>query len=130
LGIAFVVWRFTTTCSTVTPGPAIERFQREERAKPASAQKSGKLWSQIDTALELATSRPPIGGAHDDETDAGKLLCLLVFGPRLPDDGYLTNAEAQFARAYELYPTEDQEKPLTAVRKRLAGNVARNHRRK
>jgi len=34
--------------------------------------------------------------------------------------GDLTNAEAQYARAYELFPNEDNEKNLAAVRKRLA----------
>ena len=34
--------------------------------------------------------------------------------------GDLTNAEAQYLRAYELFPIEENEKNLTAVRKRLA----------
>ena len=34
--------------------------------------------------------------------------------------GDLTNAEAQYLRAYELFPDEDNQKPLTAIRKRIA----------
>jgi cytochrome c-type biogenesis protein CcmH/NrfG len=33
----------------------------------------------------------------------------------------LTNAEAQYSRAYELFPDEDGKKDLDAVRKRIAG---------
>ena len=32
----------------------------------------------------------------------------------------VTNAEEEYARAYELFPNEDNEKNLAAVRKRLA----------
>jgi cytochrome c-type biogenesis protein CcmH/NrfG len=32
----------------------------------------------------------------------------------------LTNAEAEYLRAYELFPNEANEKNLTAVRKRIA----------
>jgi hypothetical protein len=34
--------------------------------------------------------------------------------------GDLRNAEARYLRAYELFPDEQNEKNLTAVRKRLA----------
>jgi tetratricopeptide (TPR) repeat protein len=37
--------------------------------------------------------------------------------------GDLTNAESSFLRAYELYPDEDNEKSLAAVRKRLRGDL-------
>src|ERR1017187_5621405 len=33
--------------------------------------------------------------------------------------GDVTNAEAQYSRAYELFPNEENEKDLTAVRKRM-----------
>jgi Flp pilus assembly protein TadD len=35
--------------------------------------------------------------------------------------GDVTNAEAHYLRAYELFPNEQMEKDLAAVRKRLAG---------
>jgi cytochrome c-type biogenesis protein CcmH/NrfG len=34
--------------------------------------------------------------------------------------GDVTNSEAEYSRAYQLFPSEDNEKDLTAVRKRLA----------
>lgn len=34
--------------------------------------------------------------------------------------GDVTNAEAEYSRAYRLFPSEDNEKSLVAVRKRLA----------
>ena len=34
--------------------------------------------------------------------------------------GDVTNSEAEYSRAYQLYPSEDNEKSLSAVRKRLA----------
>ena len=34
--------------------------------------------------------------------------------------GDVTNSEAEYLRAYELFPSEENEKNLTAVRKRLA----------
>ena len=34
--------------------------------------------------------------------------------------GDVTNAEAQYSRAYELFPNEESEKDLAAVRKRIA----------
>ena len=36
----------------------------------------------------------------------------------------VTNAAAQYAKAYELLPSEDNEKMLTAIRKRLANEQA------
>ena len=36
----------------------------------------------------------------------------------------VTNAEAQYSQAYQLYPSEDYEKDLAAVRKRLAAGEA------
>jgi hypothetical protein len=34
--------------------------------------------------------------------------------------GDITNSETEYLRAYELFPSEDNEKNLTAVRKRIA----------
>ena len=34
--------------------------------------------------------------------------------------GDVTNAEAQYSRAYELFPNEESQKDLAAVRKRMA----------
>jgi cytochrome c-type biogenesis protein CcmH/NrfG len=34
--------------------------------------------------------------------------------------GDVTNSEAEYSRAYQLFPTEDNDKTLSAVRKRLA----------
>ena len=34
--------------------------------------------------------------------------------------GDVTNSEAEYSRAYQLFPSEDNEKSLSAVRKRLA----------
>ena len=34
--------------------------------------------------------------------------------------GDVTNAETQYSRAYELFPNEESQKDLAAVRKRLA----------
>jgi len=44
--------------------------------------------------------------------------------------GDLTNAEAQYLRAYELFPIEENEKNLTAVRKRLASEAHAESERK
>jgi tetratricopeptide (TPR) repeat protein len=38
--------------------------------------------------------------------------------------GELTNAEAYYLRAFELFPNEENEKDLTAIRKRLASQSA------
>jgi cytochrome c-type biogenesis protein CcmH/NrfG len=40
--------------------------------------------------------------------------------------GDITNAETQYARAYELFPSEENGKNLAAVRKRLATGVSFN----
>jgi tetratricopeptide (TPR) repeat protein len=37
--------------------------------------------------------------------------------------GDVTNSEAEYSRAYELFPSEDNQKDLAAVRKRLAAGA-------
>ena len=82
---------------------------------------SGDPWADVRTALD-----------RGDNQKALSLAKSLV--ARQPDDHYshatlgsvhvamndFTNAEVPYARAVELYPVEDNEKALAAIRKRLA----------
>ena len=121
LGIAYVVWRSRQFPRPSRLGQQIERLQRQERASPASAQSQESCWSQIDTALELGDFKTALSVARTmTKRTPASYYAYSYLGHVYLTMGDLTNAEAQFTRAYELYPTEDQEKPLTAVRKRLA----------
>ena len=37
--------------------------------------------------------------------------------------GDVTNSEAEYSRAYQLFPSEDNEKSLSAVRKRMSSEA-------
>jgi cytochrome c-type biogenesis protein CcmH/NrfG len=78
-------------------------------------------WEQVTTAMK-----------RQDFPEALSVAQALV--ARQPNDPYghaylgaiylpmndLTNAEAQYSRAYDLFPSEENEKNLAAIRKRLA----------
>ena len=80
-------------------------------------------WSQVDSALSkndyetaLQIAQTLIGDRADDSYGEGYL------GYIYSRSGDMEKAEAHFARAYELYPNEYNEKHLTACRKALELN--------
>jgi cytochrome c-type biogenesis protein CcmH/NrfG len=95
---------------------AVPFFQQRRRQDPAS-------WQQVRAAV--------------DRGDCQKALSMArVLIARQPDYAYghaylgyvylamddLTNAEAEYSRAYQLFPDEADQKDLDAVRKRMAGS--------
>lgn len=96
------------------------------RPKPASTFSSGEVWSRVSDALDegdnekavsiakdFVTRRPNYWYAHD------------TLGATYVAMGDFTNAEPAYARAVELYPDEETEKTLAAIRRRLANDRAR-----
>ena len=94
-------------------------FPAGRRSRTSSADVS---WESVNTAMrhqdfhkalaegrELVAQQP---GYFYGEAYLGVIYLAM---------GDLTNAEAHYARAHELFPTEEAEKELAAVRKRLAG---------
>ncbi|MES1180727.1 MAG: hypothetical protein ABUL66_02570 [Verrucomicrobiota bacterium] len=85
---------------------------------------SGDSWARVRTAVD-----------HQDFATALSMAQTLT--TRQPDYYYghsflgaiylamgdVTNSEAQYARAYQLFPSEDGAKDLAAVRKRLAAGA-------
>ena len=82
-------------------------------AKPASWDQVNTLMRQQDFPKALAEARLLVGrepNYYYGHTYLGAIYLAM---------GDLTNAEAEYARAYELFPHEQGEKDLAAVRKRL-----------
>ena len=98
---------------------------RSQAAPPANTFSSADVWSKISTALDEGDDHKALSIARD-------------FVARRPDYYYshatlgsayialgdFTNAETAYSRAVDLYPEEEYEKALGAVRKRLARDRA------
>ena len=88
---------------------------------PQTTAESGDAWTDIQAALErgdnqkaLTLARSLVArqpGYHYSHATLGSVCVAL---------NDFTNAETAFARAVELYPIEEHEKALAAIRKRLA----------
>lgn len=99
--------------------PARE-VEAAQRTPPVPAE-SGDTWTDIQAALErgdnqkaLTLARSLVArqpGYHFSHATLGSVYVAL---------NDFTNAETAFARAVELYPIEEHEKALAAIRKRLA----------
>ena len=111
-------WRVRQLLQRSRVGQNVEQIQQAERAR--QTQRS-RPWNEVSDA--------------EDRFDYPKAVSLLqsliarqpsyyygyaYLGNVYLATGDLTNAEAQFLRAYELFPDETNEKPLTAIRKRIA----------
>ena len=92
-----------------------------QRAQQQPAADTGDAWAQIQTYLDRGDYPTALSLAkamtNRAWTDQFPYACL---GRVYLAMGDLTNAEALVLRAYELYPVDENEKALTAIRKRLA----------
>ena len=82
-------------------------------SKPASWDQVNTLMKQQDFPKALAEARLLVGrepSYYYGHTYLGAIYLAM---------GDITNAEVEYARAYELFPNEQSEKDLAAVRKRL-----------
>ena len=89
------------------------------RPKPSNPENS---WTGVDSAMRrldfpkaLSLAKDNVERQPDYEHYGHAYLGVIYLAM---DD--VTNSEAQYLRAYELFPSEDNEKNLAAVRKRLA----------
>lgn len=91
-------------------------ISRRSRSTPAA-----NSWSSVDTAMRqqdfskaLAEAQALV--AQQPNYYYGQAYLGVIYLAM----GDLTNSEAHYKRAYELFPTEESEKDLAAVRKRMA----------
>jgi tetratricopeptide (TPR) repeat protein len=86
-----------------------------------SRQRETETWSSVNTALD--------NFQYDKATDVAQRLTeknpnyyygYAVLGHIALERNRLKEAEGYFARAFELFPTDDNEQKIQAVRKRLA----------
>ena len=78
-------------------------------------------WQQVRAAVDRGDCQKALSMAQalvSRQPDYAYGRAYLGFVYLALDD--LTNAEAQYSRAYQLFPSEDGAKDLAAVRKRLA----------
>jgi Flp pilus assembly protein TadD len=87
----------------------------------AAAAEVGDAWSQIQAYLDRGEYSTALSMAramtNRAATDPFAYACL---GRVYLAMGDITNAEALAVRAYELYPIDENEKALAAIRKRIA----------
>jgi cytochrome c-type biogenesis protein CcmH/NrfG len=97
----------------ITAPAAYEGFksgysQAESWERVRTAMSRQDFPAALSMAQVLVTSQPNYDYGH---TCLGYVYLAM---------GDITNAETQYARAYDLFPSEENEKNLAAVRKRLA----------
>jgi len=90
-------------------------FYRQKPAEPAHS------WSAVQTAIrqldyQRALSLAQANVAVQPSDYYGHSYLGIIYLAM----GDVTNSEAEYLRAYQLFPSEENEKSLSAVRKRLA----------
>jgi hypothetical protein len=88
------------------------------RPKPSNPENS---WTGVDSAMRRLDFPRALSLAKDNvERQPDYYYGHSYLGTIYLAMDDVTNSEAQYLRAYELFPSEDNEKNLAAVRKRLA----------
>src|SRR5271170_5104739 len=108
--MCYVIVVFTIVC-------AVPVFQQGRRQDADS-------WQQVRAAVDRGDCQKALSMAQAlvaRQPDYAYGHAYLGYVYLAMDD--LTNAEAQYSRAYELFPDEDGQKDLDAVRKRLAAGT-------
>jgi cytochrome c-type biogenesis protein CcmH/NrfG len=91
------------------------------RHLPGSAQATS--WEQVTTAMRRQDFQQALSGAQAlVERQPSYYYGHAYIGAIYLAMNDPTNAEAQYSIAYELFPNEENEKNLAAIRKRLAGS--------
>ena len=106
------------------PQAGRSRFAREmdayQRTQQQPAQ-GGDVWTEVQAALDRGDNEKALTLAKSFvERQPGYHYSHSTLGSVYIAINDFTNAEAAYARAVELYPAEDNEKTLVAIRKRLA----------
>ncbi len=98
---------------------------RSQSAGPANVFSSEEVWSKISAALDEGDDQKALSIAQDFVARRPNYYYShATLGSAYIALGDFTNAEAAYARAVDLYPEEEYEKALGAVRKRLARDRA------
>ncbi len=94
---------------------------RHYRLGATQASRQARAWDEVTTAMHdwnypkaLSLTQTIIKRNTNDYYGYSYLGYIYV------EMGDLTNAEAQYSRAYELWPNETNEKNLNAIRKRIS----------
>jgi len=95
------------------------------RSRAKSAQSNPKPWAGVTAAYErydfdkaIALAEPLVAKHPNDDYGCSYLAQIYFL------KGDLANAEKNYAHAYELFPSEEHEKSLAAIRKRRAHESA------
>lgn len=120
--IAYISWSVRERQSTWSGRP------QAQSAAPASVFSSEEVWSKISAALDEGDNQKALSIAQDFVArQPSYYYSHATLGSAYIAIGDFTNAEAAYARTVDLYPDEEYEKALAAVRKRLArDNAARS----
>jgi Flp pilus assembly protein TadD len=103
----------------------VEAYQRMQQPVGAAADTSDP-WVQIQAALDRGDNREALSVAQSFVARVpGYHYSHACLGTVYIAMGDFTNAETAVARAVELYPCEEHEKALAAIRKRLARDKAK-----
>ena len=98
---------------------------QSQSATPTSVFSSAEVWSKISAALDEGDNQKALSVAQDYVArQPNYYYSHATLGSAYIAIGDFTNAEAAYARAVDLYPDEEYEKALAAVRKRLARDHA------
>jgi len=108
----------------VRPQLGRSRFARDvdayQRAQQPSAD-SGDVWTDIQAVLDRGDNQKALALAKSFVTRQPSYhYSHATLGSVYVAMNDFTNAESAYARAVELYPVEEHEKALAAIRKRLA----------
>jgi tetratricopeptide (TPR) repeat protein len=91
------------------PGNLVEQMREKSDEQLQIVLASPGDW--LPEALDAAQAELHRRGVQTGKVATGNVYLAM---------GDLTNAEAQYLRAYELFPDDENQKPLTAIRKRIA----------
>jgi cytochrome c-type biogenesis protein CcmH/NrfG len=100
-------------------------FVRPHLFPSRSANQAQSVWTKVTAALDRGDNENALSIAKDFVARQPRYdYAHALLGSVYVAVGDFTNAEAAYARAVQLYPDEANEKALTVVRKRLAGDQA------
>lgn len=114
-------------CVAYVSWSVLERRPVPQRtpAMPANTFNSDDVWSRISAALDEGDEQKAVSIANDFVVRRPKYYyAYVVLGATYVATGDFTNAESSYVRAVQLYPDEENEGALAAVRKRLANDRA------
>lgn len=106
----------------VRPQSGRSRFARDVDAYQRAPEpaESGDAWTEIQPVLDRGDNQKALALARSFVTRQPSYhYSHAILGSVYVAMNDFTNAEAAYARAVELYPAEEHEKALVAIRKRL-----------